>query len=572
MSKTLGFRPATRPVSRARVALVGPAGSGKTPAALDLARELVGEEGRIAVVDTQHRAALMYAEVPGHPEAGGHRFSHLPVTRFDAAALGQAAKAAADDGYGVLVIDSYSAWWDGPGGLLELVTEHGGVVRREGRSSGSSDPGWEQVNTLERQMLRTLLSWPGHVVLTMRAVTEHVVVGTRTVRVGTRPVQGRIVEHTVPVVVDMVGGTGTVAKAGGVRGLEGGVFAASPGVEIAAVLRRELSVGASPVGEVVAALGSPALSYREAMAVRQEIAMRDMRDAVVAHPVTGESVPLGVLAQERCAELRAPAAPAAPAAPVAPAGGGVWPGSQSSRVSWGPAPAQTPAPAPASAPGQASAPGPGGPASPASPPAGERAAHPQQITKLTRHMERLNVTDHGRGEVAELMLGEPVEDWPRGLLHRQAVELLATFPRLRTELDLEEWLGRCRERDAARARAAAEPPQEEHQEPAGAGGCATCPGRVLPRPGRETPEQCAVCRGAGIPLPDPAPEPVADEGPAGDVEVVDPEEWPGRGEESQDPDDEGFPAGEFTGADWVDPGLDEPAEGEPVGERAPAMA
>ncbi|GAB3115956.1 hypothetical protein GCM10027160_24130 [Streptomyces calidiresistens] len=564
MSKTtmqnFGFVPAVRAREAARVALVGPAGAGKTPVALDLARELAGEEGRIAVVDSERGGALRYAEIPGRPEAGGHRFSHLTLERFTRETLLRTLRAAAEDRYQVLVVDSYSAWWDGPGGLREVAAEAGAALRKDSRAT-SPDPGWERVNPIERQMLDALLAWPGHVVITLRTHTEYLTDGARTLRVGGRPIQSRNVEHAFPVVVDLADGVAMVAKPGGVRALAGAVFPEEPGREIAAALREELPVGVGPVEGLAVALASPALTYREAVALRQEVARRGLREAPVPHPATGGLVPLGVLVQERTDELRprtgtaAPAAPAGQGVPTTPAGpaGPVEEGQAREAV----ARAREAQPDPTKSP-----------------------ALPQQLSKIGQHYARLNITEASAREVSELILGADLDAWPE-LTRAHAGELVMILQRLPNELALEEWLGKCRERDAARAAAAAPPQREEEpvvgdrqepEQPVGAGVCATCPGRILPRPGRETPEQCAVCRRAGIPVPDQEPESGGESGgsavgeepqePAdgGDVEVVDPEEWPGRGEESQDQ--------EVDEHVWIDPGP-EPAS---AGEREPAMA
>jgi flagellar biosynthesis GTPase FlhF len=49
-----GFVKATKKKLKARVALIGPTGSGKTMTALKMARGFAGSEGRIAVIDTEH--------------------------------------------------------------------------------------------------------------------------------------------------------------------------------------------------------------------------------------------------------------------------------------------------------------------------------------------------------------------------------------------------------------------------------------------------------------------------------------------------------------------------------------
>ena len=59
----MAFKRATKRQARLRMAVTGPAGSGKTLTALLVARALVGKQGKIAVLDTEHGSASKYADV-----------------------------------------------------------------------------------------------------------------------------------------------------------------------------------------------------------------------------------------------------------------------------------------------------------------------------------------------------------------------------------------------------------------------------------------------------------------------------------------------------------------------------
>lgn len=75
---TFSFQPATRETAKARIALQGPGGSGKTKTALRMAEGLA-KGGQIGVVDTERGSALKYAPVPGRPDIEAHEFAHLPM-------------------------------------------------------------------------------------------------------------------------------------------------------------------------------------------------------------------------------------------------------------------------------------------------------------------------------------------------------------------------------------------------------------------------------------------------------------------------------------------------------------
>jgi len=79
------FQKATRTKAKARVALIGPSGSGKTMTALFIALGLVGKEGRIAVLDSERGSASKYAGDPDIPEFDTCELSSFsPLTYVEA--------------------------------------------------------------------------------------------------------------------------------------------------------------------------------------------------------------------------------------------------------------------------------------------------------------------------------------------------------------------------------------------------------------------------------------------------------------------------------------------------------
>ncbi len=104
------FQEAAGP-SKLNVVLWGPSGAGKTYTSLALAHQL---GVRVAVLDTEHRASALYArKFPAmiaemKPPFGPERFI-------------EGIHAAERAGFDVLIIDSLSPEWEGPGGCLEQV-------------------------------------------------------------------------------------------------------------------------------------------------------------------------------------------------------------------------------------------------------------------------------------------------------------------------------------------------------------------------------------------------------------------------------------------------------------------
>lgn len=142
---------------KARLAFEGVAGGGKTYSALAVAAHL-GKS--TAVIDTEHKSALLYADL--------FDFDHLPVDRFAPEVLIEALAAAAE--YDTAIVDSWSHWWMGTDGMLEQVDKAG---KRTG--GGNTFAGWKEMRPAERKMIDAMLSFPGHLIVTLRTKTDWVV-------------------------------------------------------------------------------------------------------------------------------------------------------------------------------------------------------------------------------------------------------------------------------------------------------------------------------------------------------------------------------------------------------------
>ncbi|MCR4340481.1 MAG: ATP-binding protein [Gemmatimonadaceae bacterium] len=189
-----GFTKAIKHESKGRIALCGPAGSGKTYTALVAATRLA--EGKpIAVIDTERGSASKYADLFAFDVM--ELQSHHPLRYVEA--ITEAAKA----GYAVLVIDSISHAWMGKDGALEMVDR---AAKRS--SSGNSYVAWRDVTPLHNQMVDAMVSAPLHVIVTMRSKTEYVQEkdekGKTTIRkVGMAPIQRDGLEYEFDLVGDL---------------------------------------------------------------------------------------------------------------------------------------------------------------------------------------------------------------------------------------------------------------------------------------------------------------------------------------------------------------------------------
>lgn len=198
------FIPAKRSAAKARIALTGPSGAGKTYTALTLACAL-GQ--KVAVIDTERGRASLYVGI------NGWSFDVLNPHTFSPNSLTEALGVASGAGYDVVVIDSLSHYWSGVDGMQEQADKRA--------RNGNSFSGWKEARPDERRMLDALASYPGHVVVTMRTKTSYVIEQveqngrTKSVprKIGLKPDQREGIEFEMDVVGDMdMDNTLTVSK------------------------------------------------------------------------------------------------------------------------------------------------------------------------------------------------------------------------------------------------------------------------------------------------------------------------------------------------------------------------
>lgn len=149
----MAFVKATKKQAKARIAIFGPAGSGKTWTALELARSL-GD--KVAVIDTEHGSAAKYCD--RFPFDGDEMTDFAPGKYIQAIAEAERA------GYDVLVIDSLSHAWSGAGGLLEQADKKGGRF-----------DAWKDLTPQHNKLIEAIMAAKLHIIATMRSKTEYVI-------------------------------------------------------------------------------------------------------------------------------------------------------------------------------------------------------------------------------------------------------------------------------------------------------------------------------------------------------------------------------------------------------------
>ncbi len=187
------FRKAERRKAKLRLAITGPAGSGKTFGALQIAQ---GIGGRIAMIDTENGSGDLYADICDYDV-------QTITAPYSVQKYITAIHEAEEEGYNVLIIDSLSHAWSGEGGLLDV---HSQLTRN--MKSGNSYTAWNKVTPWHNRLIETMLASSCHIIATMRTKTDYAMIQTERgkteiQKVGLAPVQRDGMDYEFTIVFDL---------------------------------------------------------------------------------------------------------------------------------------------------------------------------------------------------------------------------------------------------------------------------------------------------------------------------------------------------------------------------------
>ena len=151
------YRKAERRKAKLRLAISGPAGSGKTFGALQIA---FGIGGKIALLDTENGSGDLYSAL------GDYDVCSISAP-FSVQKFIDAIKDAENSGYDVLILDSISAEWAGTGGLLNLHTQITSANR------ANSYAAWGQITPKHNAFIDAIIASKLHIICTIRSKTEY---------------------------------------------------------------------------------------------------------------------------------------------------------------------------------------------------------------------------------------------------------------------------------------------------------------------------------------------------------------------------------------------------------------
>jgi len=150
------LKKATRKKVKLRLGLSAVSGGGKTFSALLLAKGLVGDWSKIAVIDTENGSASLYSHL-GDFNTIELQAPYIPERYI------QAIKACEDAGMECIIVDSITHEWDGKGGLLEIHSS----------MQGNSFTNWSSLTPRHQKFIDAILQSTAHVITTVRRKTEY---------------------------------------------------------------------------------------------------------------------------------------------------------------------------------------------------------------------------------------------------------------------------------------------------------------------------------------------------------------------------------------------------------------
>lgn len=184
---------ATRKKSKLRLNISGPSGSGKTYSALLLAKGLIGNWEKIAVIDTENGSASLYDHLGP--------FQALDLSApFTPERYIQAIDTCIAAGIECIIIDSSSHEWSGPGGCIE-INEH----LAQSKFKGNTWSAWSQTTPRHDAFVQKVLQAPVHIITCTRSKMETVMTDDKKVKkLGMKDIQreGWEYELTVSLNID----------------------------------------------------------------------------------------------------------------------------------------------------------------------------------------------------------------------------------------------------------------------------------------------------------------------------------------------------------------------------------
>lgn len=152
---SLQLKKAERKKAKIRLGLSGPSGFGKTYSGLLIAKGLVGDWSKIALIDTENGSGELYSDL------GDYNVVTLEAPYTPERYI-QAIKICEQSGMECIIIDSITHEWDGEGGCLDIQTQLGGRYQD-----------WAKVTPRHNAFIQAILTSSSHIITTVRRKQDY---------------------------------------------------------------------------------------------------------------------------------------------------------------------------------------------------------------------------------------------------------------------------------------------------------------------------------------------------------------------------------------------------------------
>ena len=172
------FVKSSRKKVKLRLNISAPSGAGKTYSALLMAKGLVSDWSKIAVIDTENESASLYSHLG--------EFSCLDLKPpFTPERYIEAINLAVKNGFECIIIDSSTHEWSGLGGCIDLNEK-----LAQSKYKGNTWSAWNEITPRHDKFIQTVLQSPAHIITCTRSKMETVMTDDRKVKkVGMKDIQ-----------------------------------------------------------------------------------------------------------------------------------------------------------------------------------------------------------------------------------------------------------------------------------------------------------------------------------------------------------------------------------------------
>lgn len=177
---------AERSKVKIKLGLNGPSGSGKTMSAIKIALGIVGDISKIGLVDSENRSASLYA-----PMFGKFKKVELTPPFSPERYIGAINALAKTPGIELIIVDSGSHEWSGPGGCIEI-----NETLAQAKYRGNTWSAWNETTPRHDAFINCILQTDLHFVVCNRSKTETVMGDDKKVKkMGMKEIQREGMEY-----------------------------------------------------------------------------------------------------------------------------------------------------------------------------------------------------------------------------------------------------------------------------------------------------------------------------------------------------------------------------------------